>query len=126
RDNAGMAASGPSADGPAAQAEGRWEDASAAFEAAPAGPAGLGPQNEATCWAVFIVTWVAAPAPSVTMPVTGWARPKFAQESSSNDPASRLARKVYRVSPAVGTGEGAAANRRSLAAMNGVWILIRF
>src|SRR5580704_571247 len=84
------------------------------------------PQKEAVCWAVLSVTWVAAPAPLVTMPVTGWARPKFWQLRLSNDPASRLARKVYRVSPTVGTGEGQAANRRSLAARNGVWMLIRF
>src|SRR4029079_16437846 len=47
-ENAGMAAPGPVADGPAALAEGRWEEARAAFEAAPApggaegGQAGFG------------------------------------------------------------------------------------
>jgi hypothetical protein len=52
-----MAASGPSADGPAALVEGRWEEARAAFEAALArGEA----ETAEACFGLAIALWTAA------------------------------------------------------------------
>src|SRR5581483_2681842 len=86
---------------------------------------GLVGQNEAVCGAVLIVAWSTAPAPLLLME-TGLCRPKFAQLRLSKELASRPARKVYRLSPAVGTGDGPAVSSFSLAATNAPWMFIRF
>ena len=52
--------------------------------------------------------------------------PKFWQPRLVKDMLSRLARKVNRVSPTVGTGDEPVANRFWLAAMKGVWMSTRF
>ena len=74
-----------------------------------AAAAGVGPAPVACCAVVLMVADVAAPFPSVTTWM-GLVRPKFLQPRLSKDWSSRLARKVNRLLPTSGTGDGPPAN----------------
>src|ERR1700676_1768834 len=89
------------------------------------GGTAVAPGLVAVCWAVLNVAAVAPPLPS-RVTVTGLVSPKLAQLRLVKDMSIRLARKVSRLLPTAGTGEGAPASSAWLALRNAVWMLTMF
>src|ERR1700733_11116540 len=79
----------------------------------------------AVCWVTLNVAAVATPFPS-RVTVTGFVSPKFWQLRLVKDMFSRLARKVSRLFPTVGTGEVPVASSVWLFCRNGVCTLTMF
>ena len=85
----------------------------------------MAPGLVAVCWVVLKVAAVATPLAS-RVTVTGLVSPKLAQLRLVKDISIRLARKVSRLLPTAGTGDGAVASSAWLALRNAVWTLTMF